>query len=303
MIVSKNMKAVVCQQYGPPEVLHLEEVKKPIPGKNEILIKVKATAVNSGDVRIRKADPWLIRLFFGFFKPRKKILGMIISGEVVAIGENVKSFQVGDQVFGSTGLRFGAYAEFVCLPSKNILILKPTEITHEEAACLPFGGITAIHFLRKAGIKKNQKVLIYGASGASGTAAIQLAKYFGAVVTGFTSSANINLVKSLGADEVIDYKKEEVTENGKQYDIIFDAVGKTSFSKCKKALAPGGKFVTVKKGLARTKIADLELLSVLTATGKYIAVIDKIYSLQQMVEAHQHVDTGHKKGNVIIRME
>ncbi len=296
------MKAVIYNQYGPPEVLHLKEVEKPIPRKKEILVKVKATAVNTADVRIRKADPQLIRLFFGLFRPRKKILGLVVSGEVVAVGENVNRFHVGEQVFGSTGMRFGANAEFVCLPEKAMLIIKPEEITHEEAAGLPFGGITAIHFLRKAGIKQGQNVLIYGASGATGTAAVQLAKHFGAVVTGFTSSKNLELVRSIGADEVIDYNKEGVTDRGKLYDIIFDTVGKTSFANCKKALSAGGKFVTVNKGLARTNMDDMELLSNLTASGKYKVVIDKFYTLEQMAEAHRHVDTGHKKGNVIIKV-
>jgi NADPH:quinone reductase-like Zn-dependent oxidoreductase len=294
------MKAVIYNQYGPPEVLQLKEVEKPIPGKQEILIKVRATAVNTADVRIRKADPPLVRLIFGLFRPRKKILGLVVSGEVVAVGDKVKRFRVGDQVFGSTGMRFGANAEFVCLSEKAKLLVKPVEISHEEAAGLPFGGITAIHFLKKAGIKQGQKVLIFGASGATGTAAVQLAKHFGAEVTGFTSATNLALVRILGAEEAIDYKKEGVTEKGKQYDIIFDTVGKTSFSKCKKALAHNGKYVTVNKGLARTNMADMEFLSSLTASGKYKVVIDKIYSLDQMAEAHRHVDAGHKKGNVII---
>jgi NADPH:quinone reductase-like Zn-dependent oxidoreductase len=294
------MKAVIYNQYGPPEVLQLKEVEKPIPGKQEILIKVRATAVNTADVRIRKADPPLVRLIFGLFRPGKKILGLVVSGEVVAVGDKVKRFRVGDQVFGSTGMRFGANAEFVCLSEKAKLLVKPVEISHEEAAGLPFGGITAIHFLKKAGIKQGQKVLIFGASGATGTAAVQLAKHFGAEVTGFTSATNLALVRILGAEEAIDYKKEGVTEKGKQYDIIFDTVGKTSFSKCKKALAHNGKYVTVNKGLARTNMADMEFLSSLTASGKYKVVIDKIYSLDQMAEAHRHVDAGHKKGNVII---
>lgn len=296
------MKAVIFNQYGPPEVLQLQEVEKPVPRKNEILIKVKATAVNTADVRIRKADPQLVRLFFGLFRPAKKILGLVFSGEVIALGQDVKRFRIGDQVFGSTGMRFGAHAEFVCLPENGKFLLKPEEISHEEAAGLPFGGITAIHFLKKAGISQGQKVLIYGASGATGTAAVQIAKHFGAVVTGFTSAKNFTLVKSIGAEEVIDYTKEAVTEKGKQFDIIFDTVGKTSIAKCKKALAPGGKFVTVNNGLARTNMADLELLSALTVSGEYKVIIDKFYTLEQMVEAHRHVDTGHKKGNVIIRV-
>ena len=296
------MKAVIYNQYGPPEVLQLQEVEKPIPRKNEILIKVKATAVNTADVRIRKADPQLVRLFFGLFRPGKKILGLVFSGEVVALGQDVKRFHIGDQVFGSTGMRFGANAEFVCLPEKGKILIKPAEISHEEAAGLPFGGITAIHYLKKAGIRQGQKVLIYGASGATGTAAVQIAKHFGAGVTGFTSTRNFTMVKSIGADEVIDYNKEGVTDRGKQFDIIFDTVGKTSFARCKNALAPGGKFVTVNKGLARTNMADLEFLSALTASGEYKVIIDKFYTLDQMAEAHRHVDTGHKKGNVIIRV-
>ncbi|MBA3971868.1 MAG: NAD(P)-dependent alcohol dehydrogenase [Bacteroidetes bacterium] len=317
------MKAIVCMQYGQPEVLQLKEVEKPIPKDNEILIKVFATAVNSGDCRLRKAEPWAVRLFFGFTKPRRSILGGVFSGEIEAIGKNVSSYKVADQVFGSTGLRFGAYASYKCLPEDGILSFKPKNISHEQAATIPFGGTTALHFLKKANIKPEQKVLIYGASGAVGTAAVQLAKYFGAQVTAVCSTSNIELIKSLGADKVIDYIKEDFTSKGETYDVIFETVNKLSFANSIKSLkkegivilgAPGplgmlqGLWSSIASnrkvisGLISEKAEDIVFLKELIEKGYYKAVVDRSYSLEQMVEAHRYVEQGHKKGNVAIAL-
>ncbi len=254
------MKAIVYSTYGPPGVLQLKELEKPKPKDNEILIKIRATAVNSGDVRLRKADPFAVRFFFGLTKPKKNILGGVLSGEVEAIGSGVKNFKVGDAVFGTTGMSFGAYAEYICLPQTAVLALKPGNLTHEEAAVIPFGGTTALFFLKKANIKSGQSVLIYGASGAVGSAALQLAKYFGAYVTAVCSSANVELVKSLGADAVIDYTKDDFTQNGKTYDVIFDTVDKITVSKSLPSLKDKGILVLGASGLiGRFLTEDLRL--------------------------------------------
>ncbi|MDH3354386.1 MAG: NAD(P)-dependent alcohol dehydrogenase [Chromatiales bacterium] len=300
------MKAIVTTKYGPPEVLQLKEIKKPIPGKNEVCIKIHATAVTASDCIIRAFDVpaklWLpMGLVIGFRKPRQPVLGMILTGEIESVGKGVKLFQNGDQIFGLNRFKFGAYAEYTCWPENSPIVLKPSNITYKEAAAIPFGGMLALHFVKRANILKGQNILIYGASGAVGSSAIQLAKYFGANVTGVCSNENMELVKSLGANTVIDYTKEDFTKKGKHYDFIFNAVGKRKVQlQCKNSLTANGKHITVDDGTPKMLATDMTFIKELVEAGNLKPVIDRTYPLEQMVEAHRYVDKGHKKGNVVI---
>lgn len=300
------MKAMVCTKYGKPDVLQLQEVEKPIPKENEILIKIYATTVTSGDCRVRSFNSplllWLpMRIVLGLRKPRKSILGVELAGEVEEVGKNVTRFKKGDQLFAMTGMKFGGYAEYICLPEKGTIAVKPENVTHEEAASISFGGTTALHFFRKGNIQAGQKVIIYGASGAVGTAAVQLASYYGAEVTGVCSAKNSELVKSLGADRVIDYQHENFIEKEDRYDLIFDAVGKITKNQCKEALALNGRFVSVEgQGIAKVQTKDLLLLKKLMEEGQIKSVIDRCYSLEQIPEAHEYVETGRKIGSVAV---
>ncbi len=318
------MKAVIFTEFGPPEVLQIREVVTPTPEANEVRIRIYATTVSAEDPGMRNS-----RGLNGLIKPRKKILGWYLAGEVEYAGKEVERFNIGDQVFGSAGVGLGTHAEYICLPEDGALAIMPTNTTYEQAAAIPNGALTALPFLRDNGkIKSGQEVLINGASGSVGSSAVQIAKYYGAEVTGVCSSANMELVKSLGADHVIDYTTEDFTQNGLTYDIIFDAVGKSSFSRCKNSLNEGGVYLTTiptpsalihrfwssKAGGKRASFAatglrsasdkarDLAFISGLVESGKIRAVIDRIYPLEQIAEAHRYVETGHKKGDVVISL-
>lgn len=324
------MKAIVWTTYGQPEVLQLEEVEKPTPKANEVLIRIHATTVTAGDCEARNLKfPILFRLlmqmYVGLRKPKRiTILGQELAGEIEAIGKDVKRFKAGDQVFGTTGLGFGAYAEYICLPEKSamgVLATKPANMTYAEAAAVPTGGLEALHFIRKGNIQRGEKVLIIGAGGSIGSFAVQLAKYFGAEVTGVDSSGKLNMLRTIGADHVIDYTQEEITKHAEIYDVIFDVMGKSSFSGSLRSLKQNGRYLLGNAGLlhmvrgqwtsirsskkvligaANQKNEDLLFLKALIETGKIKSVIDRRYPLEQIAEGHRYVDTGQKKGNVVI---
>ena len=309
----EKMKAIICTKYGPPEVLQLREVEKPTPKDNEVLIKIHATAVTASDIFIRGSEipiQFLIpmRLYIGLRRPRKSIIGLVLAGEIESIGKDVRRFKIGDQVYGLTGFGLGAYAEYKCMEETDsthgCLAMKPINISYEEATAAAYGGLLAFQYLEKGNIQRGQRVLIYGASGTSGTIAVQLANYLGAKVTGVCSSANLELVKSLGAEAVIDYTKVDSLDPGVQYDFILDAVGKIKTSKlkvaCKKALAPKGKYVSIDNGKLMLDSKRLASIKELVEAGHIKPIIDKCFRLEEIVEAHRYVGKGHKKGGVAV---
>jgi NADPH:quinone reductase-like Zn-dependent oxidoreductase len=320
------VKAVVCTKYGPPEVLQLEEVEKPIPEDNEVLVRIYAATVSATDPTFRSGKPFIARFFTGLTKPKNPIPGNEFAGEIEAAGRDVQRFKQGDQVFGQSDLSYGAHAEYKCLPEDGALAKKPANMTYEEATTIPDGALGALVFLRRCDIESANTVLINGASGSLGTFGIQLAKYYGAEVTGVCSTTNVEMVKSLGADHVVDYTVEDFTKTGQSYDIIFDAVNKSSFSRCKGTLTQGGRYIFTgptpsnmlqtlwtakigdKKALmtapglrpASEKAENLVFLAELVEAGKLKSVIDRRYALEEIAEAHRYVEKGHKKGNVVL---
>lgn len=309
METNPTMKAVVVTQYGPPEVLQFRALQKPVPKDHEVLIRVMATTAHIGDTKIRRSNPFLVRLVFGLFRPKKNlVLGLEVAGIIEAIGKQVKSFQKGDQVFALTGFGLGGYAEYICLPEqlkrklfqrKALVVLKPKNLSYGAAATVPAGGLTALKNIHKAQPKKGQHILINGASGSLGTYAIQLSKYFGLEVTAVCSANNFDLVRSLGADHLIDYTKNDFTKTGTKYDIIYDAVMKSKHRKCRKILIKRGAFLN-NSNTPKIKSEDLIFLKTLIEQGQLRPVIDRSYPLDKVVDAHHYVDQGHKKGNVIL---
>jgi len=325
------MKAAVYTRYGPPDVLEIKDVEKPVPADNEVLVRVHATTVCAADWRMRKADPFLIRLMNGLSAPKKiHVLGIEFAGRIESVGRAVTRFREGDEVFGATGFKFGAHAEYVCVPADGVIETKPANMTLEEAAAVFFGAVSALHFLRKAGIRAGQKVLVYGASGSVGVFAVQLAKHFGAHVTGVCSTRNVELVRSLGADEVVDYTKEDFSRAGRVYDIVCDTVGKSGFSRSLKSLVRGGAYVLIGYsgqlpsflgglvrgmwasatgaarvigGVAHAAAGDVTFLKGLIEAGTLRTVIDRRYSLDEIAEAHRYAEAGHKRGHVVIVLE
>lgn len=303
------MRAVVCTRYGPPEVLVLKEIPTPVPRKNEVRIRVLATAVTSSDcytrgLNLSLAYRIMARLVLGWRAPRQPVLGMVLSGEVDSVGPDVRSFEVGDRVFGFNRHRFGTYAQYVCWPADGLLAKRPANLTDEEAAAIPYGGLLALSLLRRADVRVGQSILVFGASGAVGTSAVQLARHLGAHVTGVCSTANVELVTSLGAQRVVDYTVEDFTQGTARYDLILDAVGKrksaAALRQCRQVLAPGGACISVDDGRPDLRREDLVLLGELATKGEIKPVIDRTYPLDGIVEAHRYVDTGHKRGNVVI---
>lgn len=318
------MRTVIYSNYGPPSVLKLKEQEKPAPKDNEILVKIMATTVATADIRIRKADPWVARLVYGLTSPKKQILGIEFAGIVEETGKNVTLFKKDDEIFGSAGFDFGTYAEYRCFPENGVISHKPKNISFEEAATIPFGGLTSLYFLQNGNVKKGDKVLIHGASGSLGAAAVQIANDLGAEVTAVCSGSNAELVRSLGAHFTVDYTKEDFTKNGKKYDVIYCTVGKSPFKGCVKSLKDGGRYlravhhnpvdffkglwtnlttkVKVTGGIVKETRENLNLLASKIEKGKYRAVIDRIYPLEETAAAHEYVEKGHKKGNVVIKI-
>ena len=303
------MKAAVYDRYGPPDVVKIRDVPKPTPKPGEILIRVRAATVAAGDWRLRRPSPFLARVFNGLLRPKKvQILGFELSGEVEAVGAGASRFKAGDNVFAFTGFGFGAHAEYRCVQESGrkpqwdgLVARKPANLSHEEAAATPVGALTAQYFLRRSGLTSGQSVLIYGASGSVGTFAVQIAKALGAEVTGVCSTANLELVRGLGADHVIDYSKEEIAASGRVYDVVFHAVAKLPSSSARSVLARGGKRESVRNSV-KLEPGDLDLLKGLIEAGKLVPVIGRRFSLEEIVRAHEYVEAGHKKGNVVITM-